>query len=724
MLNKKTFRDLQIQNAIEASKRWKEREPVRKGGGMIKGVNDEEIDLVNKRVDNHFARESLRKKVDVDLNKPLIFPERIIKGNDLKEFAPTEMARKAGIPVARIENIPGQGIQPEGFATGFLISPNLLLTNNHVFPDSEAAKDCAANFLLERTMAGINNGFRFVIDPNRFFLTNENLDFSIVYVESLSMENNFSIAGFNYLRMISTPGKILVGQPINIIQHPAGGVKHYAYQNNNVVDILNLEQYIQYTTDTKQGSSGSPCYNNAWELVALHHSGVPLVIEGKIVNTQGQIWDEENQDQDEIQWIANEGISISKIVDELKSIKIADANKQALLDMLIQNTADPLLSGSAEATSTRKEIINRSANQINDKTMSSVNMNFSGPVTINIGDNISNGNLPVLTPGGGPIAGGKSSFVEKKQNFDSDYDNRPGFDTRFLSGYTFDLPEVIASRQDEMFLSFSDNKPYVLKYHHYSLAMNKKRRLCMWTASNVDFNANKRSERDRAEFGSEDWTIDPRIPEKYQLVDEEFYKPAKKIDRGHIVRRADNCWGDSELEIEYANADSYHWTNCTQQHQSFNRDKFGEHGIWGMLENTIEEQLNLADGRAIIYAGPVLDNEADPVATINEKDIQYPLKFWKIIVAIDQQDGLLSYGFILDQSDVINDQGIGVEKLDFGKFKSQQATIHAITNLTGVKFPDNVYDSDVLIGSGVDMDGNAPFTNVNEILLRRKKKKE
>ena len=143
-----------------------------------------------------------------------------------------------------------------------------------------------------------------------------------------------------------------------------------------------------------------------------------------------------------------------------------------------------------------------------------------------------------------------------------------------------------------------------------------------------------------------------------------------------------------------------------------------------MLENTIEEQLNLADGRAIIYAGPVLDNEADPVATINEKDIQYPLKFWKIIVAIDQQDGLLSYGFILDQSDVINDQGIGVEKLDFGKFKSQQATIHAITNLTGVKFPDNVYDSDVLLGSGVDMDGNVPFVNPDEMILRRKKKKE
>jgi hypothetical protein len=140
-----------------------------------------------------------------------------------------------------------------------------------------------------------------------------------------------------------------------------------------------------------------------------------------------------------------------------------------------------------------------------------------------------------------------------------------------------------------------------------------------------------------------------------------------------------------------------------------------------MLENTIESQLNLADGRAIIYAGPVLDNETDPVATIDQKDIQYPLKFWKVVVAIDEQEGLISYGFLLDQSDVINDQGIGLEKLDFGKFKSQQETIHAITSLTGVKFPDRVYDADVLTGSGIDMDGSRPFVNVNEMILRRNK---
>ncbi|MGL4649089.1 MAG: trypsin-like peptidase domain-containing protein, partial [Caldilineaceae bacterium] len=28
-----------------------------------------------------------------------------------------------------------------------------------------------------------------------------------------------------------------------------------------------------YLTDTLPGSSGSPCFNDRWEVVALHHSG-------------------------------------------------------------------------------------------------------------------------------------------------------------------------------------------------------------------------------------------------------------------------------------------------------------------------------------------------------------------------------------------------------------------------------------------------------------------
>jgi V8-like Glu-specific endopeptidase len=32
---------------------------------------------------------------------------------------------------------------------------------------------------------------------------------------------------------------------------------------------------VQYRTNTLPGSSGSPCFNIDWQLVALHHSGDP-----------------------------------------------------------------------------------------------------------------------------------------------------------------------------------------------------------------------------------------------------------------------------------------------------------------------------------------------------------------------------------------------------------------------------------------------------------------
>jgi endonuclease G len=722
MVNKKIFKELIREKAVEAAGRWKEREPVREKTSTVKGATEQEEKIAARRVDTHLKRESNRRAVSPELTRPLVFPERVIKGNDLKELPPNELARLAGKPIARIQTVPATGFLPEGIATGFMIAPNLLLTNHHVFPDRDSARDCAANFLYERNMGGVNAGVPFFIDPGKFFFADEKLDLAIVYVEPVSLDTKFSLSAFGFLRMIKTSGKILVGQSINIIQHPSGRLKHYAYQNNTVVDILSLEEFIHYTTDTEKGSSGSPCYNNAWELVALHHSGVPLVVNNRIVNVDGQPWDMDNQDEDEIQWIANEGISISCIVALLEKTQMGTAEQQSMLAALLRTTNDPLL-GTVPANTLTETTIARqtTAGNLTSKntTMSSIVMNITGPTNIYIGNLPGGETAASLLTGPAPVVTAPVSLVEKKQNFDTDYDNRPGFDPNFLTGLSFELPEVIASRADEMFLNFSTSQPYVVKYHHYSLAMNKKRRLCMWTASNIDYNPGKKSARAREEFGSEDWRPDPRIPTKYQLVDEEFYKPAKLIDRGHIVRRADNCWGDSELEIEYANADSYHWTNCTQQHQSFNRDAFGEKGLWGMLENHIEAELTLADGRAILFAGPVLDNANDPVVTINDQEIRYPLRFWKIIVAIDEAEGLISYGFILSQEDVVTAQGIGVERLDFSAFHGQQATIRAITDLTGVSFDAQLYDTDVLKDAGLGDEGLRPFKNVKEILVKR-----
>ena len=56
-----------------------------------------------------------------------------------------------------------------------------------------------------------------------------------------------------------------------IIQHPGGGPKQIALAHN-LVTFVN-HQFVHYLTDTMPGSSGSPVFNEAWQVIALHHSG-------------------------------------------------------------------------------------------------------------------------------------------------------------------------------------------------------------------------------------------------------------------------------------------------------------------------------------------------------------------------------------------------------------------------------------------------------------------
>jgi endonuclease G, mitochondrial len=318
-----------------------------------------------------------------------------------------------------------------------------------------------------------------------------------------------------------------------------------------------------------------------------------------------------------------------------------------------------------------------------------------------------------------PAVNGSAVLTEKKQTFDPDYSARPGYSRTFLQTFNITLPSVVPNRETELWTDYGSDTPYVFRYHHYSLVMNKQRRFAMWTASNIDYNPDVKSDKDRSAFGGEDWTPDPRLPLKYQVQDDDFYKPATKVDRGHVVRREDNCWGTSEKNIAYANADTYHWTNCTPQHEQFNRDAFGISGLWGRLENHIQDQLDLVDNRAILFAGPVLDNVNDPVKTYANGPVQYPLKYWKIVLVNDATDGLTAYGFILDQKDVID--RFGLEGLDFSAFEAQQATIQSITDICGVVFDPQVYAADVLKNQEPILnEGMRRFRTAAQILLRKK----
>ncbi|HEX8435682.1 trypsin-like serine peptidase, partial [Archangium sp.] len=65
------------------------------------------------------------------------------------------------------------------------------------------------------------------------------------------------------------------GSPIIIVQHPQGDRLRLAIETNGIIGVNAARTRVTYRTHTLGGSSGSPCFNQDWTLVALHHSGGP-----------------------------------------------------------------------------------------------------------------------------------------------------------------------------------------------------------------------------------------------------------------------------------------------------------------------------------------------------------------------------------------------------------------------------------------------------------------
>ncbi|HMA34789.1 MAG TPA: trypsin-like peptidase domain-containing protein, partial [Chloroflexia bacterium] len=65
--------------------------------------------------------------------------------------------------------------------------------------------------------------------------------------------------------------EFVAGEPLFILQHPAGDPLRVAFDRVVRVPQGAQSTRITYRTNTKRGSSGSPCFTINWGLVALHH---------------------------------------------------------------------------------------------------------------------------------------------------------------------------------------------------------------------------------------------------------------------------------------------------------------------------------------------------------------------------------------------------------------------------------------------------------------------
>jgi V8-like Glu-specific endopeptidase len=267
--------------------------------------------------------------------------ERVLGTNDLMGVAFLERGLQVARSVGRIW-IGVAGGRPMGYGTGFLVSPRLLMTNHHVLGHRSVARTSFVEFDYQ---VGLNGAVlpttNFAFDPDEFFFADEDLDYAVVAVRSTGTEGR-SLSGFGWNPLIEEEGKAIVAQWLNLIQHPNGETKQLGVRENQLLDVL--DEFLHYETDTAPGSSGSPVYNDRWEVVALHHSGVWATNDaGQPLAIDGRVW-REDMGEHRIKWVANEGARISKIVAHLRQ-QAMNAPQLRLLEEMFAASPPPFEAG-------------------------------------------------------------------------------------------------------------------------------------------------------------------------------------------------------------------------------------------------------------------------------------------------------------------------------------------------------------------------------------------
>lgn len=174
--------------------------------------------------------------------------------------------------VCRIE-IPTRQIM----GTGVLITQNCLLTNYHVLhteSDDELRKN-ALNAVLKFGCFSSDKGIEDSGQVLRLDRDNpiicasetDKLDFVLLRVEDkITQLTEIKPARWK------AQGLPREKQGINVLQHPEGDSMKLSISQDGVTGVDQERGLVQYVNKTACGSSGSPCFDEDWYLVALHHA--------------------------------------------------------------------------------------------------------------------------------------------------------------------------------------------------------------------------------------------------------------------------------------------------------------------------------------------------------------------------------------------------------------------------------------------------------------------
>jgi endonuclease G len=241
-----------------------------------------------------------------------------------------------------------------------------------------------------------------------------------------------------------------------------------------------------------------------------------------------------------------------------------------------------------------------------------------------------------------------------------DLQDRGGYAEAFLNRFVVPWPTV-----DEALAA--DVQQLRLDYTHFSVTMSRSRRLALYVGANIDGGQHVDIIR-----SNDAWAYDGRLPISAQVGDALYTNNG--LDRGHLVRRQDPNWGDA---ASTANADTFHFTNCSPQMSGFNQK------TWLELEDYILDNTQRWKARATVFTGPVLADD-DRVY----RGVKIPKAFWKVVAYLSDDGKPSASAYMIDQS-----RELGQLDLMFGQLRTYQRSVIQIERLTGIRFA-NLADYD------------------------------